>query len=122
MFLGAGGATGLPLYCCLSAAAQTLFLAFLRCKGWGFLVRWGLGFGARTDLFWLVGVDFRRGADFVRWLSCFRLDRRVHLGINMVSINNCGFAGFTPVGAVAGQPGRGQSDRPGLGGWGRSWR
>ena len=29
MFRGALGTTSLPLYCCLAAAAQTLFLAFL---------------------------------------------------------------------------------------------
>ena len=54
-------------------------------------------FGAWTDFFGLVRVDFRREAGFVRLLSCFRLCRRVRLGINMVSVKSRVFGGFTPV-------------------------
>ena len=50
MFLGALGTTGLSLYCCLAAAAQTLFLAFLPCKGWFFALRW--------PVFWSGGCRF----------------------------------------------------------------
>ncbi len=35
--------------------------------------------------------------DFVRLIDCFRLGRRVRLGISMVSVRNCGLVGFIPV-------------------------
>ena len=40
--------------------------------------------------------------DFVRLIDCFRLGRRVRLGINMVSVRNCGLLWFIP--ARAGEP------------------
>ena len=35
--------------------------------------------------------------DFVRLIDCFRLGRRVRLGISMVSIKNCGLVRFIPM-------------------------
>ena len=60
------------------------------------------GFGALADFFWFGRIDFRRRVAFVRLLSCFRLGRRVRLGINMVSVKSCGFEAFIP--ARAGEP------------------
>ena len=55
-----------------------------------------------ADFFWFGRIDFRRRVAFVRLLSCFRLGRRVRLGINMVSVKSCGFEAFIP--ARAGEP------------------
>ena len=50
-----------------------------------------------ADFFWFGRIDFRRRVAFVRLLSCFRLGRRVRLGINMVSVKSCGFEAFIPL-------------------------
>ena len=64
------------------------------------------GFGALADFFWFGRIDFRRRVAFVRLLSCFRLGRRVRLGINMVSVKSCGFEAFIPARAGEPLPGR----------------
>ena len=83
VFLGARGATSLLLYRCLAAAAKPLCLALLAGKGW-FLGFDGRGFG-------VGGAGFWRAADFDRLLWLVWLARRLGLGMNMVSMNNCGF-------------------------------
>ena len=59
-----------------------------------------------ADFFWFGRIDFRRRVAFVRLLSCFRLGRRVRLGINMVSVKSCGFEAFIPARAGEPLPGR----------------
>ena len=53
MFHGALGTTGLPLYCCLAAAAQALFLELLAGKSWFSWRRWpGFSCVRRRFLAW----------------------------------------------------------------------
>ena len=50
MFQGALGTTSLPLYCCLAAAAQTLFLAFLAFTSGGLVLVRGRVYSGSSEL------------------------------------------------------------------------